>query len=77
MGPGAGEEGGLWPPWHPLTLLLFHCAAGDAGRGMAPTCPQTPSAPSLGWGWVWRGLWWSEHSPLLPPGTLRTWPGTP
>lgn len=51
----------------PPNPSLFHCAAWDTGRGMAPTCPQTPNAPSPSWGWVGRGLGWSEGTPLLPP----------
>lgn len=46
---GWGGEGSVPAP-APPNPALFRYAAGDKGRGMAPTCPQTPSARSPGWG---------------------------
>uniref|UniRef100_A0A8U7MEA3 PID domain-containing protein n=1 Tax=Corvus moneduloides TaxID=1196302 RepID=A0A8U7MEA3_CORMO len=66
VGPGAGEKGVCAPP-SPPNPALSRCAAGDTGRGMAPTCPQMPSAPSPGSDWVGREPGDPERTPLLPP----------
>uniref|UniRef100_A0A803V5Q1 PID domain-containing protein n=1 Tax=Ficedula albicollis TaxID=59894 RepID=A0A803V5Q1_FICAL len=53
------------PPARPNPTLSC-CAAGDTGRGTAPTCPQTPSAPSPGSDWVGRGPGGPECPPRPP-----------
>lgn len=58
--------GGSVLPLPPPNPALSRCAAGDTGRGMAPTCPQMPSAPSPGSDWVGRGPGGPERTPLLP-----------
>lgn len=64
---GVGVWGGSWgwggggcvPPPACTNPALSHCAAGDTGRGMAPTFLLTPSAPRPSSDWVGRGPGWS------------------
>lgn len=77
MGPGAGEERGLCPPRHPLTLLCSAMLPGTKGEVWPQPAPRPPVPAVLAgaeWGGHWGGLSIAPSSPqrlrLRGPGPL-------